>query len=345
MGRETGAGSLAPQKCNRLVESGLGALSRHALAVAALGACFQASGAMAAGVSAGTLINNTATATYTSGTATGNVSSNTVSVRVDELLDVAVANQTTSPVVAGATSAVLAYTVTNTGNGPEAFNLTANPAVAGNDFDATVEKIAIDQNGNGIYEPGIDLDLPAGTPTPAIAADSSATVFVIVSLPQGATDGQASQVSLTAAAVTGAGTPGSTIAGAGAGGGDAVVGASGADDTALSSLQASLATITLSKAAAIVDQFGGDQPVPGATVTYSLTATATGSGQVQNLQISDIIPNGTTYEAASLKLDGGSLTDAVDGDVGNAGSSGIAVILPTVQGGTTRVVTFSVKIN
>ncbi len=63
--------------------------------------------AQAAGVLAGTLIENTASATYSSGTASGSVSSNTVTVKVDELLDVAVAGLTTTPVTAGSTSVVL----------------------------------------------------------------------------------------------------------------------------------------------------------------------------------------------------------------------------------------------
>ena len=42
--------------------------------------------AQAAGVLAGTLIENTASATYSSGTASGSVSSNTVTVKVDEAI-------------------------------------------------------------------------------------------------------------------------------------------------------------------------------------------------------------------------------------------------------------------
>jgi uncharacterized repeat protein (TIGR01451 family) len=301
--------------------------------------------AMASGVSAGTLIENTATATYTTGSTSGTVQSNTVTVKVDELLDVAVAGLTSTPAVAGAGNVVLAYSVTNTGNGPEAFNITVDPAVAGNDFDATVQQIVIDSNGNGTYDPGVDQVLTPGSPTPVIAADGSLKIFVIVSLPGTAADGDTSQVSLTAAAVTGTGTPGTAFAGQGEGGGDAVVGASGADDSAADALIASLAAVTLSKAAVILDPFGGDQPVPGAVVTYTLTAKVIGTGQADGLRIADAIPAGTTYETGTLKLDGGGLTDAADTDSGTAGSSGVDVNLGSVAGGTTKVVTFNVKIN
>jgi len=165
--------------------------------------------AQAAGVLAGTLIENTASATYSSGTASGSVSSNTVTVKVDELLDVAVAGLTTTPVTAGSTSVVLEYSITNTGNGGEAFNVTVDPAVAGNGFDAVVQTIAYDSNGNGTYDAGVDTVITNGGATSSLAADASLKVFVIVTLPAGATDGQSSQVRLTADAVTGTGTPSS----------------------------------------------------------------------------------------------------------------------------------------
>lgn len=301
--------------------------------------------AQAAGVAAGTLIENTATATYTSGSTSGSIQSNTITVKVDELLDVAVAGLTNTTVVAGATNVVLSYSVTNTGNGPEAFELTADPAVAGNDYTVTVQQLVIDTNDNGVYEPGVDQVLPAGSATPSIAADASLRVFVIVNLPAGVTDGQSSQVRLTADAATGTGAPGTTFTGQGEGGGDAVVGSSGASAFGLDTMLATLATVTLTKAAAIADPFGGSQPVPGAVVTYTLTATVSGTGLAEDLRIADAIPAGTTYEPGTLRLDGSGLTDAIDTDAGQASASGIAVELGDVAGGTTRVVTFGVKIN
>ena len=74
-----------------------------------LSASFGASAAHAAGVVAGTQIANTATATYDSGAASISIQSNTVTVRVDELLNVAVAGLTTTPAVAGQNNAVLEY--------------------------------------------------------------------------------------------------------------------------------------------------------------------------------------------------------------------------------------------
>lgn len=301
--------------------------------------------AHAAGVDAGTLISNTASATYTSGASSGTVQSNTVTVKVDELLDVAVAGLASTPVSAGATAVVLPYSVTNTGNGPEAFILTANPTVPGNQFDAVVQSIAVDSNGNGTYEPGVDAVVANGAASPSINADASLKVFVIVALPAGATDAQSSQLRLTAEAATGTGTPGTAFAGQGQGGSDAVVGASSASANGLDSIVASKATVSLTKSASIVDPFGGAKPVPGAVVTYTLVATVTGTGSADGLHVTDGIPTGTTYQANTLQLEGSALTDSADTDAGTASASGIDVSLGTLAGGVTRTVKFDVKIN
>lgn len=301
--------------------------------------------AMASGVNAGTLIQNTASATYISGSASGSVTSNTVTFKVDELLDVAVAGLTTTPVSLGSGTAVLAYSVTNTGNGPEAFTITVNPAVAGNDFDATVQQVVIDSNGNGTYEPGVDQVLAAGSPTPVLAADASLKIFVIAALPAGAGEGQSSQIRLTADAVTGTGSPGTIFAGQGEGGGDAVVGSSHASSFGLDSLIASLASVSLTKSAVVADPFGGTSAVPGAVVTFTIAANVTGSGTANNLHVTDVIPAGTTYQAGTLKLDGAALTDANDADAGQGSASGVDVNLGNVAGGISKTVSFDVKIN
>ena len=257
----------------------------------------------------------------------------------------AVTPLTTTPATAGSSNVVLEYSITNTGNGPEAFNVTVNPAVAGNGFDATVVSIVVDSNGNGTYEPGTDQVITSGSATPSIAADGTLKIFVIVSLPATATDGQTSQVQLTADAVTGTGTPGTVFAGQGAGGGDAVVGSSTASQFGKDALVAALAAVSLSKSASIVDPFAGTQPIPGAIVTYTLTATVSGSGSVDGLHITDVIPAGTTYQAGTLKLGGTTLTDASDVDAGVASSSGIDVNVGSAAGGSTKIVKFDVKIN
>ena len=318
---------------------------RLALAPLAIAAALVTTPAHAGGVKAGTLIENTASATYDGGAGPVTIPSNTITVKVDELLDVTVTSRDSGPVSAAPGSAVLTFELTNTGNGPEAYTLTANPAVAGNDFDTTVNGIAVDTNGNGVYDPGVDQMLTGPATTAAIAADASLTVFVLVTIPGGVADGDQSDVSLLAEAVTGTGAPGTAFAGQGAGGGNAIVGSTGANATATGSLSVGITDVDLIKSATVRDPFGGTGIVPGATITYAIRAEVRGSGSVSDLVVTDAAPADTTYVAGSLKLDGAILTDAADADAGRSGTSGISVDLGTVSGGSSRTVTFQVTID
>lgn len=300
--------------------------------------------ATASGVPAGSLIENTATATYTANSATQSVDSNTVSLTVDEVLDVAVASQESGP-VAATTNAVLRFKMTNTGNGGETFTLTANPAVTGNAFDANVTGLAIDVNGNGVYDAGIDTALTNGAAGPALAADEPLDVLVLVSIPANAAANATSKVRLTATAITGTGAPGTLFSGAGVSGGDAVVGGSTAQTGAEATLTVNKAVVGLVKSATVADPFGGARPVPSAIITYRIVANVTGTGTVTGLAINDAIPAGTSYQPGTLTLEGAALTDAADADGGQAGASAIAVQLGDVAAGATRTVTFKVRIN
>lgn len=302
--------------------------------------------AQAAGTLAGTDIQNIASATYDTPTGTVTIQSNTNTIRVDELLDVTVASTDPGDIITtpGASGNVQTFRITNTGNGSEAFRLTANPNNGGDDFDPTLQQVVIDTNNNGVYDAGIDDVYVAGNNDPVLAPDQSRVVFVITSTPAGVANGNRANVSLTAAAVTGTGVPGTSFAGAGQGGGNAVVGATGADGVASGFLAVQAATVSLLKSAAILDPFGGNRPVPGAVVTYSLVATVSGSGTLNNLVITDPIPAGAQYQTGSITLESAGLTDAADADAGNYNGTRVAVAAGNVPAGQTRTVTFKVVI-
>jgi len=297
---------------------------------------------------AGTIISNTATATYDMpGGGQDSITSNTVNLTVDELLDVSVVSSDPGDVIVfpGATNQVLAFLVTNAGNGSEAFVLTAQDSLGGDDFDPSATSIVIDGNGNGTYDPGIDIVYVPGANEPVLTPDASVTVFVLSSIPAGATDGQRGRVDLVATAATGSGTPGTSFAGQGQGGGNAVIGATGASAQDDGYYALSVASVTFVKSATLADPFGGATQVPGAIITYQLVATVTGSGNLANLGIADAIPDGTTYQAGSIRLEGSPLTDAADADAGEYTGSGIAVRLGDVAAGSSRTVTFQVAID
>ncbi len=301
--------------------------------------------AFAAGTIAGTDIQNIAEATYDTPSGSVTIQSNTVVIKVDELLDVVVdadnGDISTSP---GFTGNVQRYTVTNTGNGDEAFALTANVNNGGDDFNPTLQKIVIDTNNNGVFDPGIDEDYIPGTNEQVIGPDQSKIFFIITNTPAGVADLNRADVGLTAVAVTGSGTPGTTFSGAGQGGGDAVVGLNSAMDADSNFLAVQAALLSLVKTASILDPFGGNRPVPGAIITYSIAANVTGSGSLSNLVITDPVPVGTTYEAGTLTLQTTTLTDATDTDAGNYNGTRISVTAGNIPAGQTRTVTFKVKI-
>jgi len=318
-----------------LIETGL---------VAALCAAWPTA-ASAEGVDAGTLIQNTASATYDAGSGPEALNSNTVTIKVDELLDVTVSSLDSGPIGAAPGSAVLTFEVTNKGNGPEAFVLTANPSVGGNDFDTTVDTIAVDTNGNGVYDPGIDQKLTGPETTSVLNAEEMVTVFLLVTVPATTVDGDQTTIELRADAVTGTGAPGMTFSGQGVDGSDAIVGAGGATDIATGSLVVGITNVVLAKSAVVADPFGGTSAVPGSIITYTILATVSGSGSVNGLVVSDAMPSGTTYRAGTLTLDSNPLTDAAGDDAGEASLTGINVDLGTVSGGTSHAITFDVGID
>jgi uncharacterized repeat protein (TIGR01451 family) len=317
-------------------------------AAAAATATVFAAPADAAGTAAGTAISNVATATYDlPNGGSGTIQSNTVTLKVDELIDVTVAWRDPSDVLgaAGAAAQVLSFTVTNGGNGTEAFGLGTVANLGGDDFDPTIGAVILDTNGNGAYDPGVDTVYVAGANDPQLAPDQSVTVFVLSTLPLAANDGNRGRAQLTATSKKGTGTPGTSFAGLGQGGGNAVVGATGGKGLADGWYKVQKAAVAFVKSAAVADPFGGTTQVPGAIITYTLAATISGTGSLANLKVSDTVPAGTTYKPGSITLDGAVLTDAADGDAGTFSSSGIAVSLGTVASGATRTITFKVKIN
>lgn len=327
--------------------------ARAALIAAVAAIVTIASPAHAAGTVAGTNISNTATATYTD--QNGNpqsVPSNTVTFKVDELLDVIVASADPGDVSVfpASTNQPLSYTVTNTGNGSEAFRLSANVGLGGDQFDPTGPQIFIDTNGNGVYDVGVDTLYTAGSNDPVLSPDQSIRVFILANIPGTATDGNRGAAALTAKSLTvfnatGPFSAGDTIANAGQGGGNAVIGTTLGEGSATGRYIVQSATVAFTKSVSVLNPFGNGDPVPGSVLTYTLVANVSGTGVLTNLTIADPIPTGTTFQSGSITLQGSALSDQTDSDAGEIASSTITVRLGNVSGGTTRTVTFRVRVN
>ena len=251
--------------------------------------------AQAAGTRAGSTISNTASASFDTGGGTQTIDSNTVDLRVDELLDVTVDSSDPAdvPTTPGATNQLLTFSVTNNGNGEEAFALSTIANAGGDNYDPVVTQVYLD-NGDGVFDAGTDTLYTPGANDPVLDPDESIRVFVRATTPGTVVDGNRGIVSLVAVSKTGTGAPGTSFAGQGEGGGDAVVGSTGADGQDAGAYLVSAATVSLVKSAAIVDPFGGSEPVPGAVITYTITATVAGSGSVSGLAVIDTIPTDTS---------------------------------------------------
>ena len=289
---------------------------------------FVAETAFAAGTPVGTTIQNTATVSFDLGGTPVSVDTNTTTITVLERLDVNVTVQTSQVLVtAGDSSRSILFRLTNTGNGSEAFVLNVDSAIAGNDFDPVpaVPSIYVDSDGSGDFNAG-DVAYDNATP-PVLAADASLDILVVNDIPGTAANADIGRSQLTATAVTGSGAPGDEFSGQGDGGVDAIVGTSGALASDLGEYLVSDVTISVVKAQTVADPFGGNEPVPGATITYTVTVEVLGTGTATASLVRDPIPIYTTYLPSSIALNSAAISDAADADSGELDTSGAPAIV------------------
>ncbi|MDJ0793453.1 MAG: hypothetical protein QNI98_04340 [Woeseiaceae bacterium] len=285
--------------------------------------------ALAAGTAVGTLIENTAVVDFVQGGAQQQVVSNTVSFVVAERIDVVVTLQSGQVVVSpnGVDQALL-FTVTNTGNGSEVFGLAMNSVVSGDDFDpvpAVPDSIFFDTDGSGDFNAG-DVAYGAGVNDPLLTADESVDILILNNIPGTVANADIGRSELTATASTGSGAPGTVYAGQGDGGVDVVVGTTGATATVSGEYLVDDVAINVVKSQVVNDPNGGNEPIVGATITYTITVEVISTGTATAAVINDPIPTWSTYEPGSITLNGATLTDAIDGDTGEYDVS----IAPTV---------------
>jgi len=313
---------------------------------AAVGVMMCATGALAAPTGAGVTISNQATAQYTVDANPYIVSSPVTTFKVAQIVNVSVANMdvTTVAVAAGDNGKATSFKVTNLGNGPDSFVLSVDNNVAGNNFNPVFSSIAVD-DGDGINNAG-DITYVSGSAVP-VAAGQSITVFVLNDIPAPQANDSIGKTQLTAQSGTfNSGAVGAVFSGFGVGGVDAVLGILDGASNALGTYKVSTVTVTLTKSSVITDTWGSNQPVPGATVTYTIVSHVIGTGTAAGLKIVDPIPANTTYKFNSLKLNGAPLTDALGDDAGDAAAGSVTFNLGDVSGGAAdQTVSFQVTIN
>ncbi len=287
--------------------------------------------AVGSGTAAGTVVTNTAQASYTVNGAAQTASSNTATFVVDRKVNLTVvAVQTSNTQVSqGQTGAVLTYKVTNTTNGTQDFNLSADQTVTTgvlpvtSNFGATNLRIFVDSNGNGVYDPGVDT----ATYIDELPEDGSATVFVVGDVPN--TAGETYDIVSLKATVAAGGTPGTQ--------GTALVptdpllpdnqaavdivfadndsdGLLGPDiarngsGRAYAAYEVSVHNVALSvvKSSLVLSDgvnLTNPKALPGAVVQYCLTVNNATLGTAANgITLTDVVPANTTYVPGSIQV-------------------------------------------
>ncbi len=296
---------------------------RFARAVAVAPLVFVALPAFGVGTPAGTTITNRADVSFLIGGSEASAQSNVASLAVAEVIDLELVVQTPERLVfGGATMQPIRFTLSNVGNGSEVFRLQANHSQTSDDFDPTPSfpDIFFDTDGDGSLG-AADLPYVPGDNDPILDPDEALAFFLVSDIPVTVADGDIAIVALDATATSGTGTPGQTIAGAGDTGVDAVIGSSGGAASGSAQYLVGQVDLLVTKSATIRDPAGGDQPVSGAAIEYTIHVSATGTGNATEAIVSDPIPGGTTYRSGTLRINGLPVTDAPDGDAGQFQSS------------------------
>ena len=285
----------------------------------------------AVGTPVGTLIENTATVDFDLAGTPISLTSNTTTVTVVERIDVLTTLQSGQiQVAANDTNQPLLFTVTNIGNGTESFLLDIDSVIAGSDFDpvpSAPDSIYLDSDGDGIYNPANDTPYVQGGNDPDLAADESIGVFLLNDIPGTVINGDIGQSQLTATSATGTGLPGTVYSGQGDGNVDAVIGVTEGDSAAIGEYLVSDVMLDIIKSQLVTDQFGGAEPIPGATITYTVTVEVTSTGTATASVLGDPIPTNSTYVPASISLNGVGLSDAPDADEGELDTSGAPTVV------------------
>jgi uncharacterized repeat protein (TIGR01451 family) len=201
--------------------------------------------------------------------------------------------------------------VTNNGNGSDNVRLTHSSSQSFGWI------YYLDNNGDGIIN-GADAVVD-GTNLGPIAAGGSVSIVVVATIPHATADGTIDATLFTFTSLTDAGVSTSK--------------------TGTTTVRAPM--LGLTKSVVVV---GGGQPVPGATLRYTISYSNTGTGASSASVITDAIPANTNYTANSVVLNSNSKTDIADADEVTVSGGTITVNLGSVAGGASGSFTFDVVI-
>jgi len=320
-----------------------------------------------------TVINNVTMDHELSGVPQVQQSAN-VQFRVDNRVDlsIAVTNDTVSP---AQTNRVVTFVILNEGNTPQGYALTASNSTVADDFNMNNVLVYIETGAvagfdvtDTLYTSGSgnnagDLDPNSGVP----GADTM-TVYLVADVPptgggSAPLDAQNARYDLLATTLnagTNTVTPGSSaiawnpntvqaVFTEGSAGPHAADANNDGEHSATGVYSVNAPAISFVKSGVVTDLLGGNTPSDGATITYTLVVSVSGSGTADNVIITDAIPANTTYVSNSLTLNAAALSDGAgddEGDFNITNTNNITVDLGNLTNASgNQTITFAVTIN
>lgn len=219
----------------------------------------------------GTAITNTAHAAYKDATGTDRTADTPVvtgSVQTERGIDVVIQGAAPTPNPSDTVS--IPFTVHNTGNISDTFNVTET----GTSLDWT---LYIDVDKDGKLSAG---DIAVTNPI-TLQPDQTMNLIAVVTVPAGTANGTTDTLTVTATSTTNGATT----------------------DSAQITTTVQAPVISLTKAVSAA------QALPGDTLTYTLTIKNNGAGTAKDLVVTDPVPANTTYKPGSLKVNGATVAD------------------------------------
>ncbi len=326
--------------------------------------------AHAAGTTQGTDILNNVTVDFQVGGVDQTQATASDTFKVDRVVrfslveSATIVNGTTN-VVPGEQDTVTAFTLTNTSNDVLDFSLvasqiaTAGTTPTGTDaFDVNNLEFFTDADGNGVFDPAVDT----ATSIDDLAADGSATIFVIGDISSAETNGTIAGVTLTSTALNSDGSAISASDDSDVNTADVETifgdtdrdGIEAADDD-YTVLAAELSVAKVSRVISDPVSSANPKAIPGAVVEYCIAvtnapagATATGVALSDNLSTilgvtyvpSSAFVDGTTFDAATSTCATGTTAGTY-----TAGTDTVSGALSDIAGGETRTLVFQVTID
>jgi uncharacterized repeat protein (TIGR01451 family) len=291
----------------------------------------------AKGTLSGTSVANQADIAYTVGGIANSTTSNADTFVVDRVVDLLVVWEDAAAVEVGAgdVDRALTFRLTNQGNGADTFSL-SHEHNATSDFTPQNIKIFRDANGNGHFDAGVDLQITDIN----LTADANATLFLVGDIPDNnsTTPGKQAHEAIRATSDSVA-TPGADNPAAV----DVVI----RKQTDIDEGTLVIRNFWFAAVKSAVLHSEDNLTHTGSRITYTIDTYIDGNATgrtITGVDVIDPIPAGAQYLSGTLKLEGVALSDAVDGDKGDANTTVVHVFVGTLNGTAHQRISFDVQV-